>query len=75
MAEILSAVLCRPVRHEHTPLESIRNPDMQAMWRFLNAPGYRADVEDLRAANPDITWTSFADWAQHTFQLSGGDTR
>ena len=75
MAEVFSEVLGRPVRHEQTPLESIGNPDMHAMWRFLNGPGYRVDVQALHAANPDIAWTSFADWAQHTFQLSGGDTR
>ena len=38
MAELLSAALGRPVRHEQTPLESIRNPDMHAMWTFLNGP-------------------------------------
>jgi uncharacterized protein YbjT (DUF2867 family) len=68
MAEALSAALGRPVRHEQTPLESIRNPDMHAMWRFLNGPAYRVDLEALHAANPDIVWQSFADWAQHTFE-------
>jgi hypothetical protein len=56
------------VRHQQTPLESIRNPDMHAMWRFLNGPGYRVDIDALRTANPDIAWTSFVDWAQHTFE-------
>jgi hypothetical protein len=37
------------------------------MWRFLNGPGYRVDIPALHSANPDIAWTSFADWAQHTF--------
>jgi uncharacterized protein YbjT (DUF2867 family) len=68
MAEMLSAALGRTVRHEQTPLESIRNPDMQAMWTFLNGPGYRVDLEVLHAANPDIVWQSFAGWAQHTFE-------
>jgi hypothetical protein len=67
MAELLSAALGRPVRHEQTPVESIRNPDMHAMWRFLNGPGYAVDLGALHAANPDIGWHSFADWAQHTF--------
>jgi hypothetical protein len=44
------------------------------MWRFLNGPGYRVDLEALHAANPDIAWQSFADWAQHTFE-SGGQGR
>ena len=68
MAELLSAALGRPVRHEQTPLESIRNPDMHAMWMFLNGPGYRVDLDALHASNPDIVWQSFADWAQHTFE-------
>jgi uncharacterized protein YbjT (DUF2867 family) len=68
MAEVFSEVLGRPVRHEQTPLESIDNPDMHAMWRFLNGPGYRVDIEALRAANPDIAWTSFLDWARRTFE-------
>ena len=73
MAEALSAAVGRPVRNEETPLESITSPDMLAMWRFLNGPGYRVDIPALRTANPDIAWTSFADWAQHTFG-SGGPT-
>ena len=68
MAELLGAALGRPVRHEQTPLESIRNPDMHAMWTFLNGPGYRVDLDALRAANPDIAWQSFADWARRTFE-------
>jgi uncharacterized protein YbjT (DUF2867 family) len=68
MAGALSAALGRPVRHEQTPLESIRNPDMHAMWRFLNGPGYRVDIEALHAANPDIMWQSFAAWARQAFE-------
>jgi uncharacterized protein YbjT (DUF2867 family) len=74
MAGLLSAALGRPVRHQHTPLESIRNPDMHAMWTFLNGPGYRVDLEALHTANPDIAWQSFAVWAQQTFESpAGGD--
>jgi uncharacterized protein YbjT (DUF2867 family) len=71
MAEAISAATGRAVRPEQTPLESISNPDMHAMWTFLNGPGYRADIAALRAANPDIGWTSFADWAQRTFEPRG----
>src|SRR4051812_35485534 len=67
MAEVLSAVLGRPVRHEQTPLESIRNPDMRAMWTFLNGPGYQVDLQSLQAANTDIGWQSFSVWAQEAF--------
>jgi uncharacterized protein YbjT (DUF2867 family) len=68
MAEALSAALGRPVRHEQTPLESIHNFDMHAMWDFLNGPGYRVDLAALHAANPDIAWQSFTAWAQQTFE-------
>lgn len=71
MAAALSSAVGRRVRLEQTPLESIRSPDMYAMWQFLNGPGYRVDIQALHRANPDITWTSFADWAQHTFQPGG----
>jgi uncharacterized protein YbjT (DUF2867 family) len=68
MSDVLSAAVGRTVRFEQTPLASIRNPDMHAMWTFLNGPGYQVDIAALRAANPDIEWTSFADWAQRTFE-------
>jgi uncharacterized protein YbjT (DUF2867 family) len=68
MADALGAAVGRPVHHECTPLESIRNPDMHAMWTFLNGPGYQVNIEALHAANPDITWQSFAGWAQQTFE-------
>jgi uncharacterized protein YbjT (DUF2867 family) len=70
MAEMIETAVDRPVRHEQTPLESIGNPDMYAMWRFLNGPGYQVDIEALRKANPDIPWMSFADWVQRTFKPS-----
>ena len=66
--DVLGEMLGRSVRHDQTPLESIRNPDMFAMWRFLNGPGYRVDVEALRDENPDIAWTSFADWARQSIE-------
>lgn len=71
MATALGNALGREVHHERVPLESIGNPDMYAMWTFLNGPGYQVDVTALHAAYPEIGWTSFADWARHTF----GDTR
>jgi uncharacterized protein YbjT (DUF2867 family) len=72
MADVLSAALGRPVRHEQTPLEWITNSDMYAMWSFLNGPGYQVDLGTLDAAHPDIVWQSFADWAQQTFQSRAG---
>ncbi|MFI9803739.1 NmrA/HSCARG family protein [Streptomyces sp. NPDC052301] len=67
MAAALGAALGREVRCERVPLTSIGNPDMHAMWTFLNGPGYRVDIPALHAARPDIGWTSFADWAHRSF--------
>jgi uncharacterized protein YbjT (DUF2867 family) len=75
MAELLGAALGRPVRHEYTPIESIGNPDMHAMWTFLNGPGYRVDLEALHGANPDIAWQSFAAWAQQSFGSAAQEMR
>ncbi|MEU5086378.1 NmrA/HSCARG family protein [Streptomyces sp. NPDC021356] len=66
MAAALGATLGREVRHEYVPLSAIDNPDMLAMWTFLNGPGYRVDIPALHAAHPEIHWTGFADWAHRT---------
>lgn len=75
MADQLGAALGRPVRHEYTPVESIRNPDMRAMWTFLNGRGYRADLQALHAQHPDIAWQTFAVWARQAFGSSAGKGR
>ncbi|MFI9617172.1 NmrA/HSCARG family protein [Streptomyces sp. NPDC052023] len=67
MATALSAAVGREVQHVYVPLEEISNPDMHAMWTFLNGPGYQVDVPALHAAHPEIAWTSFADWAESAF--------
>jgi uncharacterized protein YbjT (DUF2867 family) len=67
MAAALSEAVGRPVHHEVSPpIDRISNTDMQAMWRFLNGPGYQVDIPALRAAHPDLSWTSFAEWARAT---------
>ncbi|MEV6115253.1 NmrA/HSCARG family protein [Streptomyces sp. NPDC052109] len=67
MAAALGAALGREVRPGQVPLTAISNPDMRAMWTFLNGPGYRVDIPALHAAHPEIRWTTFADWAHSTF--------
>ncbi|MFJ8787953.1 NmrA/HSCARG family protein [Streptomyces sp. NPDC102462] len=71
MAAALGAALGRDVRHERVPLTAIGNPDMHAMWAFLNGPGYRVDIPALHAAHPEIRWTRFTDWAHHTWSSAG----
>ncbi|TQE35121.1 NmrA/HSCARG family protein [Streptomyces ipomoeae] len=63
MAAALSKVLGRDVRHEQVPLGAIGDPDMHAMWAFLNGSGYRVDIPALHEAHPGIPWTRFGDWA------------
>ncbi|MFF2998779.1 NmrA/HSCARG family protein [Streptomyces sp. NPDC057950] len=70
MAAALGDALGREVRHEHVPLKSIGNPDMHAMWTFLNGPGYRVDIPALHASHPEIAWTTFADWAHVRFGVT-----
>ncbi|MFC5674906.1 NmrA/HSCARG family protein [Streptomyces incanus] len=67
MAAALGAALGREVRYEQVPLTAIGNPDMHAMWTFLNGPGYRVDIPALHAAHPEVRWTRFADWAHRTW--------
>ncbi|WP_424860481.1 NmrA/HSCARG family protein [Streptomyces sp. MMS24-I29] len=67
MAAALGAALGREVRHEQVPLTAIGNPDMHAMWTFLNGPGYRVDIPALHAAHPEVRWTPFVDWAHRTW--------
>ncbi|QKG24564.1 NmrA/HSCARG family protein [Actinomadura verrucosospora] len=67
MAATLTRILGRPVRHERTPLEAIADPDMRAMWRFLDDPGYQVDALALHLAHPEIPWTSFTGWALKAF--------
>lgn len=67
MAAALSDAVGRPVRHHASPpVDRIGNADMRAMWRFLNGPGYQVDIPALKAAHPDLAWTSFAEWARAT---------
>ncbi|GGM52710.1 hypothetical protein GCM10011608_42030 [Micromonospora sonchi] len=67
MAAALSTALGRKVHHERVPLAEIGNPDMHAMWAFLNGPGYQVDIPALHAAHPEVGWTSFAEWADRAF--------
>ncbi|MDH6677387.1 uncharacterized protein YbjT (DUF2867 family) [Rhodococcus sp. LBL1] len=67
MAAALTTALGSPVHLEQVPLGSIANPDMHAMWWFLNGPGYQVDLERLHSEFPDVGWTSFADWAGRAF--------
>ncbi|MFF9497386.1 NmrA/HSCARG family protein [Streptomyces flaveolus] len=63
MADALGGALGREVRHERFPLSAVTNPDMHAMWAFLNREGYRVDIPALHGDHPESGWTRYADWA------------
>lgn len=71
MAAALGAALGRDVSHRTHDPAAIGNPDMRAMWTFLNGPGYAVDITALHRENPTISWTSYEDWARQTFGPSG----
>ncbi|MFG3010601.1 NmrA/HSCARG family protein [Streptomyces cinerochromogenes] len=75
MATALTEALGHEVRHTQAPLAAIDNPDMHAMWTFLNTTGYQVDIPTLHTAHPDIPWTPFATWARHTWGSGRPGTR
>ncbi|MEV6591852.1 NmrA/HSCARG family protein [Streptomyces acidicola] len=66
MAAVLTRSLGSPVEAVQTPLDLRRrsSDDMVAMWAFLNEEGYAVDIAALHEAYPEISWTTFDDWAQ-----------
>lgn len=62
MAATLSRRLGREVRlHSGDPAQ-IESSDMRAMFGFLSATGYSADLSGLRANYPEVGWQSFDTW-------------
>jgi hypothetical protein len=53
------------VRAVQTPLETVadRSADLAAMYRFLAGPGYGIDVAAVRRRYPEVSFSSFAQWA------------
>jgi uncharacterized protein YbjT (DUF2867 family) len=53
------------VRYERIALAELRHrsEDLAAMYEFLAREGYGIDVAALRDRYPEVSWTSFADWA------------
>ena len=53
-------------RAVQTTIESVaeRSPDLAAMYRFLAGPGYGIDVAAVRRRYPEVSWSTFAQWAR-----------
>jgi uncharacterized protein YbjT (DUF2867 family) len=67
MAQALSTAAHRPVRYRQIGLEEVaaRSGDLAAMYGFLEQTGYQVDIPALRAQFPEVSWTSFAAWANN----------
>jgi uncharacterized protein YbjT (DUF2867 family) len=65
MASALSAARGRPVSFREIPIDVVaaRNPDIAAMYQFLATTGYGVDIDAVRARFPEVSWTTFAQWA------------
>ncbi|CAN5669164.1 NmrA/HSCARG family protein [soil metagenome] len=62
----MAATLTRTLQHDvtahpHDPAE-IGSADMRAMFTFLGAAGYSADIPTLHSRYPDVGWQSFDQW-------------
>jgi hypothetical protein len=66
MAQELSVVVGRQVRHQQVPLGDIarRSEDLAGMYAFLATTGYHVDIAALRAEFPHVGWQSFGQWAR-----------
>jgi uncharacterized protein YbjT (DUF2867 family) len=66
MAAALTAASGRPVSYRQLPIAEVaaRSADLAAMFRFLGAVGYRADLAAVRAHFPELALTPFAGWVQ-----------
>jgi uncharacterized protein YbjT (DUF2867 family) len=54
------------VEYERTPPAELaeRNPDIAAMYSFLESRGYSVDIAELKRRYPEVKLSSFADWAK-----------
>ena len=66
MAAVLAAAVGGGVTaYPHDPAE-IASDDMRAMFTFLAATGYSADIPALHSRYPNIGWQSFEQWVQES---------
>jgi uncharacterized protein YbjT (DUF2867 family) len=65
MAEALATAAQRPVSYRQISLDEVaaRSGDLAAMYGYLEQTGYRVDIPALHAQFPEVSWTSFAGWA------------
>ena len=65
-AATLSRFTGRRIRYQQLPLDVVRqqSDDVARMYAWFNDVGYNADIAALKRDFPEVTWHSFADWAQ-----------
>lgn len=64
-AAILGKAIGKPLSYFQVPMEAIRarSEDMAIMYRWFEQVGYTFERNALRAAFPEVVWTSYAAWA------------
>jgi hypothetical protein len=66
MADALSLAGGGPLHYRQIALEQVaeRSDDLAAMYRFLEQTGYQVDIDAQHRRFSEVSWTSFAAWAQ-----------
>lgn len=66
VAAILSEAVGKPYQYFQVPMPAIRqmSEDLALMYEWFERVGYTYDPEALRRAFPDVSWTSYRDWAK-----------
>jgi uncharacterized protein YbjT (DUF2867 family) len=64
-AQLTSKASGKEIRFTELPIEELRagSEDMALMYEWFMKVGYSADIDKLRREHPEITWESFAQWA------------
>jgi uncharacterized protein YbjT (DUF2867 family) len=66
VAVAFSQVIGKKVSYERTGMETIRDTDRKAMFEWLQAEGYRADIPELRKLRPELLnlekWLRLGGW-------------
>ena len=64
-AQVFSRVLGRPVKFQKLPMPMVRlilGKEFYQMFRWFNAEGFKADIEELRRRYPEVHLQSLEEW-------------
>ncbi|HEY3376288.1 MAG TPA: NmrA/HSCARG family protein [Armatimonadota bacterium] len=66
VADTLSRIIGKPIKHTQIPLESVRmsSADAAIMYAWFARVGYNVDIPALHRAYPEIAWHSYESWVR-----------